>query len=326
MDADIAAAAARLAAGDLVAFPTETVYGLGADALCPAAVAKIFAAKHRPADHPLIVHLPLGTPLQDWARDVPPAAIRLADAFWPGPLTLVLRRHVRVPDIVTGGQDTVGLRIPSHPVALALLAAFGSGIAAPSANRYGRISPTCAEHVRAEFGTEVAMVLDAGPSRYGIESTIVDLSGGMPRLLRPGAIARSDLAAAMGLAADCLGGSGGRGPDHPRVPGSLPGHYAPRTPLLLLARASLQAHLIAAGPERDRIAIVCWSEPISSGWAWHLPDDPEGYAHGLYAALRAADAAPVDRIWVESVPDTPPWEAVHDRLARAAAGSGSTSP
>ena len=326
MDAEIAAAAARLTAGELVAFPTETVYGLGADALNPVAVAKIFVLKHRPADHPLIVHLPLGTPLQGWARDVPPAAIRLADAFWPGPLTLVLRRHPRVPDIVTGGQDTVGLRIPSHPVALALLAAFGSGVAAPSANRYGRISPTCAEHVRAEFGSEVAMVLDAGPSRYGIESTIVDLSGGVPRLLRPRALSRRDLAAAQGSAADSPRPHGGPSPDHPRVPGSLPGHYAPRTPLLLLARASFQAHLRAAGADCNRIAVVSWSEQVSSAWVWRLPDDPVGYAHGLYAALRSADAAPVDQIWVESVPDTPAWEAVRDRLARAAAGSGSTSP
>jgi L-threonylcarbamoyladenylate synthase len=200
MPEEIAQAAVLLRAGEIVAFPTETVYGLGADAENPAALAKIFAAKGRPADHPLIVHLPGAEHLTRWAQDIPDSAFALANAFWPGPLTLILKRTSIVPNAVTGGQDTVGLRVPNHPVALALLRAFGSGIAAPSANRYGRISPTTAGHVRDELGDRVSLVLDGGACEVGIESTILDVSRGMPVLLRPGAITAEQIGSVCGQA------------------------------------------------------------------------------------------------------------------------------
>src|SRR5262245_53809293 len=196
-DRDIEHAASILGAGGLVAFPTETVYGLGADAANPEAVAKIFQAKGRPSTHPVIVHLADARQLANWARDIPEAAHRLARAFWPGPLTLVLARARNVSDVVTGGQDTVALRVPSHPVAQRLLGRFGGGIAAPSANRYGRVSATTAEHVRREFGTAVGCVLDGGAARIGIESTIVDLSRGRPALLRPGWITAEEIERAL---------------------------------------------------------------------------------------------------------------------------------
>ncbi|WP_442770390.1 L-threonylcarbamoyladenylate synthase, partial [Zoogloea ramigera] len=195
---DIQRAVQLLRQGELVALPTETVYGLGADALNPDAVAKIFAAKGRPSDHPLIVHLADASQIMTWAREVPKDAIALARAFWPGPLTLILKRDESVPDLVTGGQDTVGLRVPNHPVALELLRAFGSGVAAPSANRFGRISPTTAEHVRQELGERVALILDGGACAVGLESTIVDLSRGVPVILRPGAIGADDIARVLG--------------------------------------------------------------------------------------------------------------------------------
>jgi L-threonylcarbamoyladenylate synthase len=227
--ANIARAADLLHAGDLVAFPTETVYGLGADATNAAAVAKIFAAKGRPADHPLIVHIPGVSHLGRWARDVPPQAYQLAAAFWPGPLTMILKRQPGVPDLVTGGQDTVGLRIPDHVVARQLLAAFAGGIAAPSANRFGHISPTTAAHVHEELGAAAAFVLDGGPCGIGIESTIVDLSRDRPAVLRPGAITREQLETALGIAPD--EGAADNFPDAPRVSGSLAAHYAPITPM-----------------------------------------------------------------------------------------------
>jgi L-threonylcarbamoyladenylate synthase len=200
MRPEIERAVALLRRGELVAFPTETVYGLGADAANPAAVARIFAAKGRPADHPLIVHLPAAEHLARWARDIPAEAEKLAAAFWPGPLTLILKRQPQVPNAVTGGQDTVGLRVPSHPLALELLRAFEGGIAAPSANRFGRISPTTAAHVREELGERVPLVLDGGACPVGIESTILDLSRGVPVLLRPGAIGPADIARVLGRA------------------------------------------------------------------------------------------------------------------------------
>ncbi|HEY5290991.1 MAG TPA: L-threonylcarbamoyladenylate synthase, partial [Burkholderiales bacterium] len=243
--AEIRRAAAILRAGGLVAFPTETVYGLGADASNPAAVAKIFAAKGRPQDHPVIVHLGSIELLPLWAGEIPAAAHKLAAAFWPGPLTLILKRAAGVSDCVTGGQDTVGLRIPGHPVALELLQAFAgaeggrafSGIAAPSANRFGRISPTTAAHVRAELGAAVEWVLDGGECGVGIESTIVDLSRGRAVLLRPGQITPAQIAAVLGDEV--------AQPDAaaPRVPGAQGSHYAPRTPLHLVAAAELPAKL-----------------------------------------------------------------------------------
>jgi L-threonylcarbamoyladenylate synthase len=323
--ADIARAAAILRAGRLVAFPTETVYGLGADASNPDAVAAIFAAKGRPQDHPVIVHLGGVEALPQWAREIPSGARTLAAAFWPGPLTLILRRAPGVPDCVTGGQDTVGLRIPGHPVALALLRAFAgeeggrrySGVAAPSANRFGRISPTRAADVRAELGGAVDMVLDGGECSVGIESTIVDLSRGRAVLLRPGAITREQIAAA--LCADV------ELPDAaaPRVSGALESHYAPGTPLFLAAAAELPARLAAL--RGQRLAVLAWSaaNPAASGVEWRqAPRDAAGYAHELYAGLRALDALGCAAILVETPPDAAEWQGVNDRLKRAASKGG----
>lgn len=319
---DIAAAAARLRAGELVAFPTETVYGLGADARNPAALAKIFVAKGRPADHPLIVHLPAATHLERWAIAIPDAARKLAAAFWPGPLTLILNRHPGVPDLVTGGQATVGLRVPNHPLALALLHEFDGGIAAPSANRFGRISPTTAQHVREELGAAVAMVLDGGPCSVGIESTIVDLSGdgaeNRPRILRPGVIGAAAIGRVLGT--DVVEG----GQNTPRVSGSLAAHYAPRTPLQLIAADELAAAAQSALAAGRRVAVLAAvPAPLHhANLLWRIVSaDFSQFAHDLYANLRELDAARCDFILVAALPATEQWRAIDDRLRRAAAGS-----
>ncbi len=313
--AQIAAAVAALRRGELVAFPTETVYGLGADASNEAAVRRIFAAKGRPADHPVIVHLPDAALLDAWARDVSAIARRLAARFWPGPLTLILPRANHVLDVVTGGQDTVGLRVPDHPVAQALLQAFGGGIAAPSANRFGRISPTRAEHVRAELGDAVAVILDGGPSRVGLESTIVDLSGDQPVLLRPGQITAAEIAAVAGVPVLTQQRT------RTRAPGTLASHYAPVTPVELVDPATLESSVAALSQAGARIAVLARRPMPRSlrALAWiELPPDADGYARGLYASLRELDAAGADRIIVERVPDDEAWTAVRDRLTRAA--------
>lgn len=302
----VAAAAALLSAGKVVAFPTETVYGLGADARNIAAVHEIFRLKGRPADHPLIVHLPEASWLEDWATAVPESAWRLAEAFWPGPLTLVLQRHPSVPDAVTGGQFTVGLRVPSQPLARALLEAFGGGVAAPSANRFGRISPTTAAHVRAEFGAEVP-VFDGGACAVGLESTILDLSGDEPRLLRPGVITTAELEAVLGQPV-----ASGAAQLSPRVSGSLPSHYAPHLPALLLADVA------AAALETDAVLSRQPQRAAATRWLT-LPDDPARYGQALYAALRELDDSGASRILIEAVPEQPAWAAVRDRLARATA-------
>jgi L-threonylcarbamoyladenylate synthase len=306
--ADIDAAVAALRRGECIGLPTETVYGLAADARNAEAVQRIFALKGRPADHPLIVHLHDLTALDDFARDIPPQARLLAHRFWPGPLTLILKRQPGIPDAVTGGQDTIGLRAPAHRVAQQVLTAFGGGLAAPSANRFGHISPTRASHVRDEFGDALPIVLDGGDCALGIESTIVDFSGGKPRILRPGSISAAQIEAVVGPLSTA-------GADAPRVAGSLDKHYAPRTPMRLCSRAALAeagtgAQLLAldALPQgRDGIA---------------LPAAPQAYAHGLYAALRALDARGAPEIVVERPPDTIDWLAVQDRLRRSAAGAG----
>ncbi|MBX3646456.1 MAG: threonylcarbamoyl-AMP synthase [Rhodocyclaceae bacterium] len=325
MRPDIAEAVALLRRGELVAFPTETVYGLGADAANPAAVAKIFAAKDRPADHPLIVHLPSADHLTRWASDVPGEAKRLAAAFWPGPLTLILKRQAKVPDAVTGGQDTVGLRVPNHPLALELLAAFdganGGGLAAPSANRFGRISPTTAAHVREELGERVSLILDGGPCPVGIESTILDLSRGSPVLLRPGAIGAADIARVIGHVPEMALPQ----TDAPRVSGSLEAHYAPRTPLQLVSSDGLLFALRDALVAGERVAVLApTAQAISHELvSWRqVPADPAGCAHDLYASLRELDALGCARILVQKPPAGDIWLAVNDRLSRAAAGSG----
>ena len=316
-DRAIAAAAARLAAGELVAFPTETVYGLGADATNPRAIAKIFALKGRPADHPLIVHIADPATLGEWASVIPPQAKTLASRFWPGPLTLILARSGRVPEAVTGGQDSVGIRCPSHPVAQALLREFarvGSGaLAAPSANKFGHVSPTTAQHVREELGEDLA-ILDGGPCEVGLESTIVDLSRGAPVLLRPGGISREQIEAA--LDAKLLE----RDAHAPRASGSLAAHYAPRTALVLVASGDLDEEVDAPA----NIAVMALREPRGgirvTSWIT-APADPARYGHDLYANLRTLDASGAKRIVVEAPPALAAWEAVNDRLARAAAGA-----
>jgi L-threonylcarbamoyladenylate synthase len=321
MRPEIERAVAQLRAGEFVAFPTETVYGLGADAANAAAVAKIFAAKDRPADHPLIVHLPSAEHLSRWAREVPADAEKLAAAFWPGPLTLILKRQPYVPNAVTGGQDTVGLRVPNHPLALELLAAFDGGIAAPSANRFGRISPTTAVHVREELGDRVPLVLDGGACSVGIESAILDLSRGAPALLRPGAIGAADIARVLGRAPATAAPQA----EAPRVPGSLEAHYAPRTPLQLVSSDGLLFALRNALVAGEKVAVLApTAQAISHDLvAWkQSPTDPAGFAHDLYASLRALDALGCVRILVQQPPAGEAWLAVNDRLRRAAAGSG----
>lgn len=323
IEATVREAAAILRRGGLVAFPTETVYGLGADAENPAAVARVFAVKGRPANHPVIVHIGRAEQLEHWAADIPPLAWRLAQRFWPGPLTLILKRHARVPDAVTGGQDTVGLRVPDHPVALALLAAFGGGIAAPSANRFGRLSPTTTAHVRAELGEAVDHILDGGPCRVGIESTILDLSGGRPRRLRPGAITAAALEAVLGQPLAVVPG------DAPRVPGALPSHYAPQTPLVLIPPDDLQAEVTRRLKKGERVAVLArvaatppqveWLSGFFGECVWQvMPADPGAYARELYARLRALDALRADHLLIEVPPHETAWQAVRDRLARAA--------
>jgi len=320
---DVARAAALLRAGELVAFPTETVYGLGADANNPLAIGKIFVAKGRPADHPLIVHLPDASHLERWAVDIPAAAGKLAAAFWPGPLTLILKRHAAVPDAVTGGQDTVGLRVPDHPLALQLLREFsgasGGGLAAPSANRFGRVSPTTAAHVREELGDSVAMILDGGPCAVGIESTILDLSGGEPRILRPGMLDAAAIGEVLGHAPK-FGGQ----QNAPRVSGSLEAHYAPRTPLQMVAVTALAKTAREALDSGRRIAVLA-AQPLafSHDSILYCPAsaDPTQFAHDLYARLRELDAMGCDLILVVAPPAHENWRAVADRLRRAAASS-----
>lgn len=319
--ADIGRAATILRAGGLVAFPTETVYGLGADASNPAAVAKIFSAKGRPQNHPLIVHVANMELLALWAARIPPAAHKLAEAFWPGPLTLVLQRAAGVPDCVTGGQDSVGLRIPGHPLALELLRAFAgeadgrrySGLAAPSANKFGRISPTTAEHARAGLGAALDAVLDGGECEVGIESTIIDLSRGRAVLLRPGQITPSRIAAVLGVEVEAPDAAA------PRAPGALEAHYAPRTPLHLVAAAELPAKLSEL--RRRKVAVLARAEApsgLKDVYWQEAQRSVAGYAHELYASLRRLDDLGCDVILVEAPPDVPGWQGVNDRLKRAA--------
>jgi L-threonylcarbamoyladenylate synthase len=320
--ADIVAAARALEQGALVAFPTETVYGLGADAENPAAVAAIYAAKGRPQDHPVIVHLAPEADLDYWASQIPDEARQLAAAFWPGPLTMILKRAAHIPAAVSGGQDTVGLRCPSHPVAIALLQAFKGGkggIAAPSANKFGNVSPTTARHVRDEFGAGVlGMVLDGGQSQVGIESTIVDLSrlaSRGPVLLRPGHISAEAIAAVI----DRLPAA----PDvaAPRASGTLESHYAPHTPVAMQDSATLKATLAQLQQAGRKVALIHYSELPGAHFDARLPASPDGFAHALYASLRAMDGVGADLILVEAPPGGDAWLGVNDRLRRAAHGS-----
>ncbi|MDM5180408.1 L-threonylcarbamoyladenylate synthase [Massilia sp. DJPM01] len=321
--AAIAQAARLLEQGRLVALPTETVYGLGADAENPDAVARIYQAKGRPQDHPVIVHVAPGADLGYWATDIPAEAQQLAAAFWPGPLTMILKRAPNIPDAVSGGQDTVGLRCPSHPVAIALLQAFKGGrggVAAPSANKFGHVSPTTARHVIDEFGADgtVDAVLDGGQSAVGIESTIVDLSRLAthgPVLLRPGHISAEAIAAVI----DALPAA----PDAaaPRASGTLESHYAPHTPVAMQASAEIAGTLARLKNAGKHVALIHYSHFPDVFAESQLPTSPEGFAHALYAALRAMDTAGADLILVEAPPQDDAWLGVNDRLRRAAHGS-----
>ncbi len=319
----VAEAARVLAAGGLVAFPTETVYGLGADAGSDAAVAGIFAAKGRPSDHPLIVHVPDAASATRFAAAIPPVAQRLMDAFWPGPLTLILPRRPELGRAAAGGQDTIGLRCPAHPVTHALLLACAQasppvyGVAGPSANRFGRVSPTTAAHVQGEFG-DALLVLDGGPTSVGIESAIVDCTRGAPVLLRPGTLTRAQLEAACGERVRLPQEM----PDAaPRASGTLESHYAPNAKVRLMDPQSLQTALDLLGPDAAGIAVYARS-PLRTRTPHYrrMPDDAGETARQLFAVLRDFDAAGVKLIWVETPPDAPEWDGVRDRLRRAAAG------
>lgn len=306
-------ALAALRRGEAIGLPTETVYGLAADAHDPAAVRRIYALKGRPSDHPLIVHVADAVTASRWAGDWPEAAEALAEAFWPGPLTLILPRAANVPDEVTGGQDTVGLRVPAHPVAQALLRAFEGGVAAPSANRFGRLSPTTAAHVREEFGDAVPIVLDGGECEIGLESTIVDLSSETPRILRPGKISRPEIEDVIGPVAE------GKDGDSPRASGTLASHYAPRAGVEVLARAPLVARYHELAKRGQKVAALLRGQPFKDIDGEVLPSDLAGYGHALYAALRRLDARGFDVLLAELPPHTAAWAAVNDRLKRAAA-------
>lgn len=322
----IEVAALALEQGALVAFPTETVYGLGADAENIEAVANIYRAKGRPSNHPVIVHVAPEADLSYWVSEVPAPAQALIDAFWPGPLTLILKRAAHIPDAVSGGQDTVGVRCPSHPVAQALLRAFKDGkggVAAPSANKFGHVSPTKAEHVLEEFPDEVAngmiaSVLDGGQSEVGIESTIVDMSrltNHGPVLLRPGHITVKQLEQVLGVTVNA--------PDQaaPRASGTLEAHYAPSTPVALVAVDQLDATIASLRAKGKRVAVMAYEahRDTEKLQAWlQLNNDPVAYAHDLYADLRELDHVDADIILVEALPTTREWQGVADRLRRAA--------
>jgi L-threonylcarbamoyladenylate synthase len=324
-DADaIKRAADLLRQGRLVAFPTETVYGLGADASNPDAVAGIFKAKGRPADHPLIVHIASIDSLYDWASTVPEAALKLAARFWPGPLAMILNKKPEVPLEVTGGQQTVGLRMPDHPVALALLKSFGGGVAAPSANRFCRISPTQASHVSEELGDAVDMILDGGACRVGVESTIIDLSGNKPRLLRPGHISREDIEAVLQteLILPSIAVPAAEMPEDIRAPGMMTVHYAPTTPAIRCSAERLPERIRQLLNEGKRIGLLAYQLDIAETdqvRVLRLPEQAADYAQSLYAALRKLDNLQLDAILVEQPPQTEPWRAINDRLNKATA-------
>jgi L-threonylcarbamoyladenylate synthase len=325
--AAIAEAAERIRAGELVGFPTETVYGLGADASNDAAVALIFAAKGRPADHPLIVHVASAAQVADYASEVPAFAARLIEAFWPGPLTLILPRRAGVAAAAAGGQNSIGLRCPAHPVALALLQACGTGLAGPSANRFGRVSPTTALHVQEELGEDF-LVLDGGPCAVGIESTIVDCTRGRPVLLRPGLLTRAQLEAACGQ--PLLDKDAPTTVAAPRASGTLESHYAPNARVRLMDAQSLQTALdalnannaaAAAQASPGTFAVYARSPLRLNAPTLHrqMPEDAVAAAQQLFAVLRELDALGVSQIWVQAPPEAPEWDGVRDRLSRAAA-------
>jgi L-threonylcarbamoyladenylate synthase len=331
--ASIARAAAVIRAGGLVGMPTETVYGLAANALDADAIARIFAAKGRPAHNPLIAHVAHADEARVLAAEWPTMARALAAEFWPGPLTLVVRRKAMIPSALTAGLDTFGVRVPDHPVALALIRAAGVPIAAPSANRFTEVSPVTAAQVARGLGSAVDLILDAGRTRVGIESTVVDVSGGRPVLLRPGMITREQLEAVVGPVGR---GAAPERADAPRAaPGMIARHYAPKALVRTLEAAALDTALNAAleaarhavateaaprSAKGEAVGVLTHSRDVPPGlpFARRLPADPAGYAAALYDALHAADAVGCAELLVEAVPDSEPWDAIRDRLTRAA--------
>ncbi|MFC5241801.1 L-threonylcarbamoyladenylate synthase [Streptomyces atrovirens] len=313
---DIDKAAAVLRAGGLVALPTETVYGLGANAEDPAAVSRIFQVKGRPPTHPLIVHIADAEHLDTWVKDVPAAARLLAEHFWPGPLTLVLRRGARVPLEATGGLETVAVRVPDHPIALALLKAFGGGITAPSANRFGSVSPTTANDVRAELGDAIGFVLDGGRCEVGVESTIVDVTGETPAILRPGGVTREDLEAVLGYPLTVPATS------HVRVPGQHPSHYAPRARVVLVEPEKVVAEAELASDLGHQVGVFLPASFTGAAVKAHavveVPASMAAYAHGLYGFLRELDQQGCDLIVTSLPAEKGLGLAIANRLRRAA--------
>jgi L-threonylcarbamoyladenylate synthase len=314
--ANIEEAAKALRDGLLVAFPTETVYGLGASATNPEALRRLYAAKGRPADHPVIVHLADVNQIDAWASNVPDAARRIANALWPGPLTLILPRSTRALDAVTGGQNSVGIRIPNHPVAQALLKAFQDGVAAPSANKFGRLSPTSAGDVAGDFADEVSIIIDGGPCDVGIESTIVDFSGDQPRILRPGMVLPEQI--------EHIAGVSLKAPVQAaavktvtRAPGGLPSHYAPNTPLRIVRSEHLLQELEALRSAGVSACVLSFQGPIPEVRWITMPPNANRYAQQLYSSLRKLDSEKAEVILVESVPTSSEWAGVADRLQRA---------
>lgn len=305
-----------LQTGGLVAFPTETVYGLGADARNPEAVKRIFAVKGRPSDHPLIVHLADAEQMTQWAQNIPQTAWQLAKAFWPGPLTMILPRLAGVPDTVTGGLDTVALRVPDHPVALALLSEFGGGIAAPSANCYGRVSPTSAEDVREELSDKVDLILDGGRCSVGIESTIIDLLTGVPRILRPGKISEQEIYSVLGSSIAMPSNT-----PPVRYPGGKPSHYSPRAKVILASWDDVEQQVKEYQERGQRMGLLASHLPKSlpQNLTWiRLTQSLEEQAHELYHALRQADHLGLEILVAVMPEDVGIGHAVRDRLRRAA--------
>lgn len=314
---EIQKAVQDLRSGGLVAFPTETVYGLGADARNPAAIAKVFKAKGRPADHPLIVHIATVTELSDWAIEIPDSAYKLAASFWPGPLTFILKKHPQVSNLITGGQDTIALRIPQHTQTLELLCQFGSGLVGPSANKYGHVSPTTPEHVAADLYTEVTAILDGGACAVGIESTIINLLTTPPQIMRQGAITAAQISKV--LQQDVAINTAIQ--DTVRTAGSDASHYAPNTPVVVLDIVSLITKIYEIQKQNLTCSVISMHvkpNNIDSTIHWQtVNDEPVSYAHDLYANLRAHDQLHNNTILIEQVPNSTAWGAIKDRLTRA---------
>lgn len=312
--------------GNLVGLPTETVYGLGADASNPDALEKLFAAKGRPRSHPVIVHIADWHQLENWAQTVPTSVEKLAERFWPGPLTMIFKKRSTVLGEVTGGQDTVAIRIPRHPLTLELLKKFEGGIAAPSANKFGKLSPTTAHDVASSFENQVAYVLDGGTCDVGIESTILDVTGDTATILRPGMISKDELEEVLGVVQLRSTGENGQvranaqSAGETRVPGSHASHYAPNTPVKLVDQTTLERELAELIGRNLRPGVLSFNHPkmTLNSIPWIVADEePEGYAKHLYANLRQLDDCRCDWILVEQVPESTAWQGIKDRLLRA---------